>query len=90
MSVLITTEHIQSVVLLIGGAKVILDADLAALYGMPVKRLNEQVLSRKLDEMEKHYDLNFRVVLDAIRKLMEPPPVKTRPKIGFELKGSER
>ena len=35
-------------------------------------------LARKLEEMEKKYDSQFRVVFDAIRKLMEPPPLPPR------------
>jgi hypothetical protein len=36
-------ERVESVIVLIRGEKVILDADLAALYGVSTKRLNEQV-----------------------------------------------
>jgi hypothetical protein len=32
-------------------------------------------LAQKLAELEKKYDHHFAVVFDAIRKLMEPPPV---------------
>jgi len=32
-------------------------------------------LARKINTMEKKYDQQFQVVFDAIRKLMEPPPV---------------
>lgn len=39
-------------------------------------------LAQKLAEMEKKYDAQFRVVFEAIRELMKPPPVPTR-KIGF-------
>jgi hypothetical protein len=39
-------------------------------------------LARKLDEMEKRYDAQFKVVFDAIRELMQPPEPKKR-KIGF-------
>ena len=39
----IPTETIQDRILLIRGQKVILDSDLAALYKVPTKRLNEQV-----------------------------------------------
>ena len=38
-------------------------------------------LARRLDEMEKKYDVQFKVVFDAIRKLMqplEPQPKKRR------------
>jgi hypothetical protein len=40
---IIPVERIQSWILLIRGQKVILDSDLARLYGVPTKRLNEQV-----------------------------------------------
>jgi hypothetical protein len=39
-------------------------------------------LSRRLDELESKYDRQFRVVFDAIRKLMVPP-VRDRKEIGF-------
>jgi hypothetical protein len=32
-------------------------------------------LAKKLEEMEKKYDSQFRVVFDAIRQLMTPPSV---------------
>ncbi len=40
-------------------------------------------LARKLDALEKKYDAQFRVVFDAIRQLMEPPPEAKRKPIGF-------
>ena len=43
MMALVPLERIQSVILLIRGQKVILDSDLARLYGVPTRRLNEQV-----------------------------------------------
>ena len=39
-------------------------------------------LAKKLDELEKKYDAQFKVVFDAIRQLMIPPTKKQR-KIGF-------
>ncbi len=42
-------------------------------------------LARKLEEMEKKYEEQFKVVFDAIRALMVPPE-KPRKKIGFEVK----
>jgi hypothetical protein len=39
-------------------------------------------LSHKLNELEKKYDRQFKIVFDAIRQLMTPPPTKTKP-IGF-------
>ena len=41
-------------------------------------------LRRKLEEMEKKYDYQFKVVFDAIKSLIaDPPPIK---KIGFTAK----
>ena len=39
-------------------------------------------LAKRLDELEKKYDAQFRVVFEAIRELMKPPETKKRP-IGF-------
>ena len=41
-------------------------------------------LARKLDELEKKYDAQFKVVFDVIRKLMIPPE-KPRRRIGFHV-----
>ncbi len=41
-------------------------------------------LARKIIELEKRYDHQFKIVFDAIRELMMPPPAKTK-KIGFDL-----
>ncbi len=40
-------------------------------------------LSRRLDELEKKYDVQFRAVFDAIRQLMAPPPPRPQQRIGF-------
>ncbi len=50
-------------------------------------RLREMVashrdLARRLDELEKKYDAQLKVVFDTIRKLMEPPE-KPKKQIGF-------
>jgi hypothetical protein len=39
-------------------------------------------LAKRLDELEKRYDAQFKIVFDAIRELMKPPETKKRP-IGF-------
>jgi hypothetical protein len=44
-------------------------------------------LARKLDALEKKYDVQFKQVFEAIRQLMAPPEPKWRP-IGFR-KGDE-
>ena len=40
-------------------------------------------LARKLEALERKYDAQFKVVFDAIRQLMAPPPEPKRGRIGF-------
>jgi hypothetical protein len=40
-------------------------------------------LAQKLEQMEKKYDQQFKVVFDAIRELMAPPLPASRRQIGF-------
>jgi len=41
-------------------------------------------LARKLEQLEKKYDIQFKAVFDAIRQLMAPTePPSSRKKIGF-------
>jgi hypothetical protein len=40
--------------------------------------------ARKLDDLEQRYNGQLRVVFDAIRQLLSPPPVAPRRRIGFE------
>ena len=40
-------------------------------------------LKRKIEAMEKKYDKQFVVVFEALKKLLEPPPKKPKPLIGF-------
>ncbi|MHB8482036.1 MAG: ORF6N domain-containing protein [Nitrospiria bacterium] len=51
---LIPTERIERSILFIRGHKVMLDADLAVLYGVSTKRLNEQV-NRNLDRFPEDF-----------------------------------
>lgn len=169
MDAIVPVEVIEGKIYMIRGHKVMLDSDLAELYGVPTRRLTEQVkrnisrfpadfmfqltseeakylrsqiaisssghggrrylpyvfteqgvamlssvlnseraihvniaivrafvklremlathkdLARKLNEMEKKYDAQFRVVFDAIRQLMAPPEPKKK-KIGFAVR----
>ena len=165
MDAIIPVEVIEGKILLIRGQKVMVDADLAELYGVPTKVLNQAVkrnkerfpidfmfqlaeeekakvvtncdhlkklkfspnlpyaftehgaimlatvlnspiavqssiqvvrvfvrlrqmlasnkeLAKRLNELEKKYDVQFKVVFDAIRQLMTPPEPKRR-KTGF-------
>lgn len=47
---------------------------------------SEKGLARKLKELEGKYDAQFKVVFDAIRRLMDEPK-KPIPGIGFKAKG---
>lgn len=40
-------------------------------------------LQKKIDDMEKKYDHQFKTVFDAIKQLLTPPEAKKR-KIGFK------
>jgi hypothetical protein len=48
--------------------------------------LSNADLARKLAELEAKYDAQFKVVFDAIRQLMAPPPAPPKPEIGFHVK----
>ena len=43
-------------------------------------------LARRLDELEKKYDKQFRVVFDAIRQFMAPVPPRPHKQIGFHVR----
>ncbi|OGW59656.1 MAG: DNA-binding protein [Nitrospirae bacterium RIFCSPHIGHO2_02_FULL_42_12] len=42
-------------------------------------------LAKRLDELEKKYDVQFKMVFDAIRQLMTPPEPREK-KIGFRVR----
>ena len=44
--------------------------------------LTHKDLQRKIEEMEKKYDYQFKVVFDAIKQLLEPAE-KPKKRIGF-------
>jgi hypothetical protein len=43
-------------------------------------------LAAKLEEMEKKYDAQFKIVFDAIRRLISPPTATPRRQIGFSIR----
>ena len=169
MGELVLQEAVENKIFMIRGHKVMLDRDLARLYGVPTKRLNEQIrrnirrfpedfmfrltiaeaissrsqiatlkqgqnikylphafteqgvamlssvlnseraiqvniaimrafvklrcilathkeLAHKLEELEgkiERHDSEIQAIFEAIRQLMEPPPVPPKPRIGF-------
>lgn len=87
-------EQVSGRILTVRGLKVILDADLAALYGVPTKRFNEQV---RRNSSRFPADFMFQLsgeeaesaeLLSAIRTLMSSPERKGRP-IGFVRPGEQ-
>jgi len=60
------TERVQRAILMLRGRRVLLDSDLAALYGVPVKRLNEQV---KRNAARFPVDFVFRLSPDEFATL---------------------
>jgi hypothetical protein len=48
--------------------------------------LTNAELARKLADLERKYDSQFKAVFDAIRQLMAPPPAPPKPEIGFHVK----
>jgi len=47
-------------------------------------------LDRKLAELERKYDDQFKIVFEAIRQLMAPPDKKGKRKIGFTIKEKQK
>jgi hypothetical protein len=45
--------------------------------------LSVEALARKVNDLEGKYDKQFKVVFDAVRRLMTPPPEPPRKRIGF-------
>jgi len=43
---------------------------------------HDRALARRLNDLESRYDRQFKLVFDAIRALMAPPPAPKR-RIGF-------
>jgi hypothetical protein len=91
--VTVPVERVENAILFIRGQKVMLDRDNIAVMRTFV-RLRQMLISnaglaRKLEQLEKKYDHQFKVVFDAIRQLMIPPEPK-RKQIGFHTKSVKR
>lgn len=43
--------------------------------------VSNRAMTRRLDDLERKYDSQFKIVFDALREMMEPQPKKTK-KIG--------
>ncbi len=61
------SDHVQNQIKVIRARKVILDSNLAALYGVPTKRLNEQV-RRNLDRFPNDFMFQLsEIEVDSLR-----------------------
>jgi hypothetical protein len=47
-------------------------------------------LTKKLSELERKYDAQFKAVFDAIRQLMAAPSDAPKPRIGYETEERRR
>ena len=81
MAIILKPENLARFVFFIRGEKVMLDSDLARLYGVEARALNRD-LARKIEALEKKYDEQFAVVFDAIKELIAPPE-SPKKQIGF-------
>jgi hypothetical protein len=62
----VTSDRVERAIFVLRGNRVLLDADLAALYGVPTKRLNEQV-RRNIDRFPP--DFAFRLTTEEAASL---------------------
>jgi len=67
MAIIAITESIESKIFSLRGHRVMLDRDLAELYGVPLKRLNEQV---KRNQERFPADFMFRLTLREARVVL--------------------
>ena len=76
---IIPSEHVQSRILVLRGQRVLLDADLATLYGVTTKRLNEQLKrnARKFPE-----DFVFQLSAEEAAQLPRLKPQNATSKPG--------
>jgi hypothetical protein len=66
ITTIVPVEQVQNKIVLVGGEKVILDSDLAELYGVSTKRLNEQV-KRNIERFPS--DFMFRLNSEEFENL---------------------
>ncbi len=77
-NLLVPVERVERTILLVRGQKVILDADLAKLYGVTTKRLNQQV-KRNSDRFPE--DFMFRLTQKEKDKVVANRNHLSRPRI---------
>ena len=81
---LITTDHIEDRIFLVRGKKIMLDTELAGLYGVTTSRLNEQV-KRNAERFPD--DFTFRLTNQEVANLMSQNATS---RTGFRKHGGRR
>ena len=88
-SLAVSVQLIERRIYLIRGQKVMIDVDLAELYGVPTKRLNERVRRNSKSFPE---DFMFQLTIEEAKSTQRlrsqfatPPPTRIKP-IGFRPK----
>ena len=61
-NILVPVERVERTILLVRGQKVILDADLAKLYGVTTKRLNQQVKRNRGFDKKYYQDMILALI----------------------------
>ena len=85
------SASVEKSTIMIRSKNVILNRVLARFYGVskrsPERKsvASNKELTKRIDELERTYDGQFKIVIDAIRRLMRPPVHKRKP-IGFRAK----
>jgi len=80
-------KHIQSLIVSVRGQKVILDSDLAAIFGVETKRLNEAV-KRNFDRFpgDFAFRLNLQEATDLKSQIATSSFASTRPRLNSHKK----
>ena len=77
------SKSVESLIRLIRGQRIILDADLARVYGVPTKQLN-QAVRRNLDRFPD--DFAFRLANQEVAILRSQIVTSSRREIGFHIR----
>ena len=82
----IPDEIVINKILIVRGKKVMIDTDLAELYAVPTRRLNEQVrrnIKRFPEDFMFQHDSDIKLIFKYLKELLNPPAEPMR-KIGFK------
>ena len=81
------TDSIEEMIYIIRGKKVMLDSDLAVIYGVETRRLNEQV-KRNIERFPEHF--MFQLTKQEERNLMSQIATSSSQNTEYQLHGGRR